>query len=207
MLSMTLGFAFVATLLLLLLGLPLAYWLNTTRFRGIGFLEALVALPAVLPSTVLGFYLFVLWRQGLGLPASFFGLSLGAAIFSLPFAVRPFQAALRAASPEVLAAARLDASPWQVFSLVQLPVALPGIAAGAALAFARSLGVFGVVVMFGVESKPIPNLVASVALVDAVAHGDYAQAHALAAVLMIISFGVIWAVTHWQHRARLTATI
>ncbi len=211
---LTLRLATITTLVLGVLGLPLAHWLNSTRWRLAPFLETLVALPIVLPPTVIGFYLLVAfspqhppgswWRDATGSPLafSFTGLVIASVFYSLPFAVQPFQAALRGVPPELLDAGRaLGASPSRVFLKLHVPLAWRGIAAGLTLAFAHTLGEFGVVLMIG-GSIPGVTRVASIALYDEVQALAYPQAHAFAATLLVLSFALLLAVTLLQRRRR-----
>ena len=211
-LGLTLRLATTTTLVLAVIGLPLAQWLNRTRWRLAPAIETLVALPVVLPPTVIGFYLLVAfspqhppgswWRELTGAPLSFSftGLVIASVIYSLPFAVQPFQAALRGVSPELLEAGRaLGASPWRVFLRLHVPLAWRGIAAGLTLGFAHTLGEFGVVLMIG-GSVPGVTRVASIALYDEVQALNYPQAHAFAATLLVISFVLLLVVTLLQRR-------
>jgi molybdate transport system permease protein len=213
---LSLRLAAITTLVLGGFGLPLAHWLNTTRARLAVVLETLVALPVVLPPTVIGFYVLVAfsphhppgswWRAFTGAPLafSFTGLVIASVFYSLPFAVQPFQAALRSVPAELLDAARaLGASPARVFLRVHVPLAWRGIAAGLTLGFAHTLGEFGVVLMIG-GSIPGVTKVASIALYDEVQKLAYPQAHAFAAVLLAVSFVLLLVVTLLQRRhARL----
>ena len=214
-LALTLRLAALTTLVLGLIGLPLAHWLNTTRNRVAPVIETLVTLPIVLPPTVIGFYLLVAFspNQGFGqwwldtfgtpLAFSFTGLVTASVIYSLPFAVQPFQAALKAVPPELLDAGRaLGATPWRTFMRVHLPLARRGIAAGLTLGFAHTLGEFGVVLMIG-GAIPGQTKVASIALYDEVQKLNYADAHVFAAVLLVLSFVLLLAVTLLQRRARV----
>ncbi|MFM9091180.1 MAG: molybdate ABC transporter permease subunit [Verrucomicrobiota bacterium] len=209
---LTLRLAAITTLVLGLIGLPLAHWLNTTRWRLAPALETLVALPIVLPPTVIGFYLLVAfsplhppgswWRDGTGAPLafSFTGLVIASVIYSLPFAVQPFQAALRAVPRDLLDAGQaLGAGPVRVFLRLHLPLARRGITAGLTLGFAHTLGEFGVVLMIG-GSIPGVTRVASIALYDEVQALDYPQAHVFAAVLLALSFALLLVVTLLQRR-------
>ena len=211
-LGLTLRLATTTTLVLAVIGLPLAQWLNRTRWRLAPAIETLVALPVVLPPTVIGFYLLVAfspqhppgswWRELTGAPLSFSftGLVIASVFYSLPFAVQPFQAALRGVSPELLEAGRaLGASPWRVFLKLHVPLAWRGIAAGLTLGFAHTLGEFGVVLMIG-GSIPGVTRVASIALYDEVQALDYPRAHAFAAVLLVLSFLLLLVVTLLQRR-------
>ncbi|MBI5689111.1 MAG: molybdate ABC transporter permease subunit [Verrucomicrobia bacterium] len=209
---LTLRLAALTTVLLGLLGLPLAHWLNTTRRRVAPAIETLVALPIVLPPTVIGFYLLVAfsprhppgswWREAMGAPLafSFTGLVIASVFYSLPFAVQPFQAALRSVPADLLDAGRaLGASPLRVFLRLHVPLAWRGIAAGLTLGFAHTLGEFGVVLMIG-GSIPGVTKVASIALYDEVQALAYPQAHAFAAALLVLSFALLLAVTLLQRR-------
>ncbi len=211
-LGLTLRLAAITTLCLGLVGLPLAHWLNTTRTRLAPFLETLVALPIVLPPTVIGFYLLVAfsprhppgswWLDATGAPFafSFSGLVVASVIYSLPFAVQPFQAALRAVPRELLdAGTALGARPLRVFLRLHAPLAWRGITAGLTLGFAHTLGEFGVVLMIG-GSIPGVTKVASIALYDEVQALAYPTAHAFAATLLVLSFALLLAVTLLQRR-------
>lgn len=213
-LALTLRLAAITTLLLGVLGLPLAHWLNTTRRRIAPVVETLVTLPVVLPPTVIGFYLLVgfsphhppgsWWQAAFGAPLafSFTGLVIASIFYSLPFAVQPFQAALRGVPPEMLdAGSTLGASPRRVWLRVHLPLAWRGIVAGLTLGFAHTLGEFGVVLMIG-GSVPGVTRVASIALYDEVQKLNYSEAHAFAAVLLVLSFALLLAVTLLQRRQR-----
>ncbi len=213
-LALTLRLAAITTLVLALVGLPLAQWLNTTRWRLAPAIEALVALPVVLPPTVIGFYLLVAfspqhppgswWRDLSGAPLafSFTGLVIASVFYSLPFAVQPFQAALRAVPSELLdAGTALGAGPARVFVRLHIPLAWRGIAAGLTLGFAHTLGEFGVVLMIG-GSIPGVTKVASIALYDEVQALAYPAAHAFAAVLLVLSFCLLLVVTLLQRRRR-----
>lgn len=202
---LTLRLAAITTLVLGLVGLPLAHWLNTTRWRLAPAVETLVALPIVLPPTVIGFYLlmaFSWWRTQTGTPLafSFPGLVIASVFYSLPFAVQPFQAALRGVPHELLDAGRaLGATPLRVFLRLHAPLAWRGITAGLTLGFAHTLGEFGVVMMIG-GSIPGVTRVASIALYDEVQALAYPQAHAFAAVLLGLSFVLLMVVTLLQRR-------
>jgi molybdate transport system permease protein len=195
--------ALVTSVLLLALGLPLAWWLAFTRFRLRFLVEAVVALPIVLPPTVLGFYLLLTLgsRGGLGafwvrmtghtLAFSFEGLVLGSVLYSLPFAVQPFTAALAAVDRRLLAAsASLGASGWRTFWRITFPLALPGIVTGFALSFAHTLGEFGVVLMLG-GNIPGRTQTASIAIYDNVQIMDYAAAGRQSLMLLGMSFTLL----------------
>ena len=203
---LTLRLAATTTVLLLLLGTPLAWWLARTRSPLKGPLGALVALPLVLPPTVLGFYLLValgpggpigeLTRSlGLGvLPFTFAGLVVGSVIYSLPFVVQPLQAAFEALGERPLeVAAMLGAGALDRFFSVAVPLARPGFVAATILGFAHTVGEFGVVLMIG-GNIPGATRVLSVALYDHVEALEYAPAHWLAAGMLAFSFLVLLAV-------------
>ena len=202
-LLLSLKLALVTSLVLLALGLPLAWWLAFTRFRLRFLAEALVALPIVLPPTVLGFYLLVVlgsqgwlgqaWQRMTGhtLAYSFEGLVVGRVIYSLPFAVQPFTAALTGVDQRLLeASASLGAGAWRTFLRVTLPLAMPGILTGVALSFAHTLGEFGVVLMLG-GNIPGKTQTASIAIFDNVQMLDYASAARQSLTLMAISFALL----------------
>lgn len=206
-LGLTIELAAVTTAVLLIVGLPLAHWLNTSTLRIAPVIETLVALPLVLPPTVIGFYLLIgfsgnhppgsWWvaMTGHSLAFTFAGLVVGSVIYSLPFAVQPFQAALRSVPQELLdACAAHGAPPWRVWRRVHLPLASRGIAAGLTLGFAHTLGEFGVVLMIG-GSIPGVTKVASITLYDEVQRLDYREAHGFAALLLAVSFVLILAAT------------
>jgi molybdate transport system permease protein len=211
-LGITLELAGVTTLVLAVLGLPLAHWLNTSRARVAPVVETLVALPIVLPPTVIGFYLLIAFSPqhapgswwvaltGHSLAFTFLGLVVASTIYSLPFAVQPFQVALRSVPKEQLdACAAHGAPPWHVWTRVHLPLASRGIAAGLTLAFAHTLGEFGVVLMIG-GAIPGVTKVASITLYDEVQDLNYPAAHAFAAFLLIISFVLILTATLLRRR-------
>ncbi len=212
-LALTLRLSLTTTLLLLALGIPLAHWLNTSRWRGAALVQTLVALPMVLPPTVIGFYLLVcyapdhlpgsLWLRltGRALSFSFTGLVIGSILYSLPYAVQPFQAALRAVPVTMLeAAVATGAAPWRTFWRVHLPLARRGVLVGATLSFAHTVGEFGVVLMLG-GSIPGETKVASIALYDEVQKFNYPLAHAYAATLLVVSGVLLSAVTFLQRDA------
>jgi molybdate transport system permease protein len=201
-LALTLRLAGVTTLLLVVAGLPLAHWLN--RFHGwpgIG-LEAVLGLPLVLPPTVLGYYLLVafapnqilgtVWHQLFrsSLAFSFPGLVLGSFIYSLPFAVQPFQTALRGVSRSILEAGAMEANRRQVFVFIHLPLAWRGILLGATLAFAHTIGEFGVVLMIG-GNIPGKTRTASIALFDEVQKLNYSEANQYAIALLLVATALL----------------
>lgn len=200
---LTLKLASVTTILLLLIGTPIAWWLARTRSKLKGVLGAIVALPLILPPTVLGFYLllvmgpngpvgqFTAWL-GLGvLPFTFPGLVIASVFYSLPFMVQPLQNAFEAIGDRPLeVAATLRASPWDTFFSVAIPLAKPGFLSGAILAFAHTVGEFGVVLMIG-GNIPDKTRVVSVQIYDHVEALEYAQAHWLAGCMLVFSFLVL----------------
>jgi molybdate transport system permease protein len=207
---LTIRLGFVSTVLLLLIGLPIAQWL--ARGRGSLIVEVLLTLPIVLPPTVIGFYLLIIfaphtflggiWARVMGapLPFSFSGLVIGSVIYSLPFAIQPFRTGLSAVSRELLDVARIGgASPLATFWHVTLPLARNGIAAGMVLSFAHTMGGFGVVLMLG-GSIPGKTKVASILLYDEVQKMNYSAAHAYSATLLVVAFILILAVTLLQRR-------
>ena len=197
---LTVKLASVVTLLLLLIGTPIAWWLANTRSWLKSPVEAVVALPIVLPPSVLGFYLLVAmgphgpvgqFTQALGLgtlPFTFAGLVVASVFYSLPFVVQPLQNAFAAIGPGLLeAAATLRARPWDRFFTVALPLARPGFVTAAVLGFAHTVGEFGVVLMVGGNIQGQTRVV-SVQIYDHVEALEYGQAHELAIVLMGFSF-------------------
>ena len=211
--ALTLRLAFSTTLLLLLLGIPLAHWLNRSVWRGVPVIQTLVGLPIVLPPTVIGFYLLVCfapshwpgswWLHWFGgtLSFSFLGLLIGSMLYSLPYAVQPFQAALKGVSPTLLeAAAATGASPLRTFWRVHLPLARRGVTVGVALSFAHTMGEFGVVLMLG-GNIPGRTRVASIALYNEVENGHYGTAHFYALTLLLISGALLSVVTFLQRHA------
>ena len=202
---LTVKLASVVTVLLLLLGTPIAWWLARTRSRLKGVVGAVVALPLVLPPTVLGFYLLVAMgpngpvgqmTQALGLgllPFTFPGLVIASVFYSLPFVVQPIQNAFEAIGERPLeAAATLRAGPWDAFWSVAVPLARPGFISGAILGFAHTVGEFGVVLMIG-GNIPRETRVVSVQIYDHVEALEYAQAHWLSAGMLLFSFVVLLA--------------
>ena len=204
--------ALVTTGLLLLLGTPLAWWLARTRARIKPVLEAVTALPLVLPPTVLGFYLLLLlspqslvggwWIQLTGetLTFSFTGLVLASMLYSLPFMVQPLQSAFEAVGERPLeAAASLGAAPLQAFFAVAVPLASRGFLTAAVLTFAHTLGEFGVVLMVG-GNIPGRTRVISIEIYEQVETLRYAEAHLLSAILLAISFTVLLVVYSLNRR-------
>jgi molybdate transport system permease protein len=196
----TVQLAGVTTIILLILGTPLAWWLARSQFRLKVLVEAVVALPLVLPPTVLGFYLLIALgphgpvgglMQNLGgqsLAFTFTGLVIGSVFYSLPFVVQPLQAAFGAIGYRPLeVAATLRASPLDRFFTVAVPLARPGFLTAAVLGFAHTVGEFGVVLMIG-GNIPGRTRVLSIAIYDHVESLRFDQAHGLAAVLLVSSF-------------------
>ncbi len=200
---LTAQLAAVTTVLLLVVGTPLAWWLARTRSRLKPFWAALVAMPLVLPPTVIGFYLLLLMgpqgpvgqlTQSLGLgrlPFTFAGLVVASVIYSLPFVVQPLQQAFEAVSERALeAAATLRAGPWDRFVTVALPLARPGFVTASVLGFAHTVGEFGVVLMIG-GNIPDKTRVLSVAIYDHVEATEFGEAHRLAAGMVVFALVVL----------------
>lgn len=200
---LTLKLASATTAILLLLGIPLAWWLARSRHPGSSVVGTLVTLPLVLPPTVLGFYLLVLMGEqgplgrlttalGWGLlPFSFSGLLIASVLYSLPFAVQPLQQAFKAIGERPLeVAATLRASPLDTFFSVVLPLARPGVLTAAVMSFAHTVGEFGVVLMIG-GNIPGTTRVVSVQIFDHVEALEYPQAHWLAGGMLLFSFVVL----------------
>ncbi|MBC9251622.1 molybdenum ABC transporter permease subunit [Pseudomonas alcaligenes] len=201
--GLTLQLAALTTVLLLLFGTPIAWWLARTRSWLKGPIGAVVALPLVLPPTVIGFYLLVTLgphgpigqlTQSLGLgtlPFSFAGLVVGSVFYSLPFVVQPIQNAFAAIGERPLeVAATLRASPWDSFFTVALPLARPGFITAAVLGFAHTIGEFGVVLMIG-GNIPGKTSVVSVQIFNHVEALEYSQAHWLAGGMLLFSFLIL----------------
>jgi molybdate transport system permease protein len=214
-LAITLKLAFVSTLILLLLGTPLAWWLARTRWKFKFVPEAVVALPLVLPPTVLGFYLLLVLGPngpvgglmeaagGRPLAFTFTGLVIGSIIYSMPFVVQPLQDAFNAIGRRPMeVAATLGASPVDRFFTVAVPLARPGFFTAAVLGFAHTIGEFGVVLMIG-GNIPGETRVASIAIYDHVEGLEYAHAHWLSATLLVLSFLMLIAVYGLNRRFRL----
>ncbi|AVU77427.1 molybdate ABC transporter permease subunit [Pseudomonas sp. Fig-3] len=202
---LTLKLASLTTVILLLIGTPIALWLSRTQSWLRGPVGAVVALPLVLPPTVIGFYLLLAlgpngwigqFTQAVGLGTltfSFTGLVIGSVIYSMPFVVQPLQNAFSAIGSRPLeVAATLRAGPWDTFFSVILPLARPGFITAAILGFAHTVGEFGVVLMIG-GNIPEKTRVVSVQIYDHVEALEYAQAHWLAAAMLVFSFLVLLA--------------
>jgi molybdate transport system permease protein len=188
---------------LLVLGLPVAYWITFSRWRWKFLAEAVVALPIVLPPTVLGFYLLVAfgsesamgrwWESLTGhtLAFTFEGLVVGSILYSLPFAVQPFAASFAAVDTRLISAsAVLGASRVRTFSRIILPLSLPGVVTGIALSFAHTVGEFGVVLMIGGNIPGLTRTI-SIDIYDRVQAGEYAAANHTALFLLVFSFVVL----------------
>jgi len=212
--GVTLRLASVTTLVLLIAGAPLAWWLARSRSIWTHLVEPVVALPLVLPPTVLGFYLLVLLGPegpggrliaALGLPTlvfSFPGLVVGSAVYSLPFAIQPLQNAFATLGKRPLdAAATLRAGPMDRFFTVALPMARPGLVTSAVLSFSHTIGEFGVVLMIG-GSIPGKTKVLSIMIYEHVEALEYADAHWLSAGLVLFSLLVLGALYAVNRRFR-----
>ncbi|MBC8381895.1 MAG: molybdate ABC transporter permease subunit [SAR92 clade bacterium] len=199
-LFVTLKLASVSTLVLLIIGTPLAWWLSRSQWRFKYIIEAIIALPLILPPTVLGFYLLISLGPngpigglvdmlgGAPLAFTFTGLVIGSVFYSMPFVVQPLQNAFTAVGQRPLeVAATLRASPLDRFFTIAVPMAKPGFITASVLGFAHTLGEFGVVLMIG-GNIPGSTQVASIAIYDHVEALEYGQAHWLAASLLLFSF-------------------
>lgn len=210
--GLTLRLATTVTLLLLIIGTPIAWWLARTDSWWRGPVGAIVALPLVLPPTVLGFYLLLAMSpsgpvgqltQALGLgtlPFTFWGLVVASLFYSMPFVVQPIHNAMQALGERPLEmAATLRAGPWDRFFTVVVPLARPGFVTAAILGFAHTVGEFGVVLMIG-GNIPGATQVVSVQIYDHVEALEYGQAHGLAAAMMLFSFLVLLGLYGFQSR-------
>jgi molybdate transport system permease protein len=215
-LFLTLKLALVTTIILLVLGTPLAWWLARSQWRFKFLLEALIALPLVLPPTVLGFYLLLTlgprgvvgnMMQALGgeaLAFTFSGLVVGSVIYSLPFVVQPLQDTFHNIGKRPLeVAATLRASPLDRFITVVLPLAKGGFITASMLGFAHTLGEFGIVLMLG-GNIPGETQVLSIAIYSHVESLEYAQAHLLSAGLLLLSFVMMLTVYGLRGRMRVS---
>ena len=216
-LVLSLRLALCVSAILFCLGVPIAYWLSFSNWRGKFLAEALVALPLVLPPTVLGFYMLValgpkgplgrLWQTLLGhtLAFTFTGLILASILYSLPFAVQPLVASFQSIDRKLLdASAMLGAGKLRTFARVILPLSLPGVVTAVVLSFAHTLGEFGVVLMVGGNLPGITRTV-SIDIYDRVQSLEYAEANHMALILLLISFAVLSLVygmnRQWGRRA------
>lgn len=211
-LLLTIRLAAITSVLLLVIGTPIAWWLAHTRSRAKSVVEAVTALPLVLPPTVLGFYLLVflspnstlggLWLSATGttLTFSFLGLIIASAIYSLPFMVQPLQGAFEAVGKAPLeAASTLRAPPMDAFLTVATPMAVRGYLTAIVLTFAHTIGEFGVVLMVG-GNIPGRTKVVSIQIYEHVETINYAAAHSLAAILLVFSFTVLLAIYTFNRR-------
>jgi molybdate transport system permease protein len=200
---LTVRLAVVVSALLIAIGIPIAYWLTYSRWRWRFLVEAVIALPIVLPPTVLGFYVLMAlgsrsplgrwWESLTGhtLAFTFEGLMIGSVLYSLPFAVQPFAASFAAVDSKLLrASASLGQSPMQTFRRVVLPLSKAGLVTGFALSFAHTLGEFGVVLMVGGNIPGVTRTI-SIDIYDQVQAGNYAAANHTALVLLVVSFAVL----------------
>jgi molybdate transport system permease protein len=215
-LVVTLKLATVTTCILLLIGTPLAWWLARTRWRFRFLIEAVIALPLVLPPTVLGFYLLIALgpegpvgrlMQALGGPPlafTFTGLVIGSVFYSMPFVIQPLQNAFSAIGREPMeVAATLRAAPLDRFFSIAVPLARPGFLTAAVLGFAHTLGEFGVVLMIG-GNIPGQTQVVSIAIYDHVESLEYTQAHLLSGGLLLLSFLLLVAIYAFNRRFTVT---
>jgi molybdate transport system permease protein len=211
---LTVRLAGIVTLILLLVGTPIAWWLARSKAWWKGPVGAVVALPLVLPPSVLGFYLLLAMgphgpvgqlTQALGigaLPFTFWGLVVASVFYSLPFMEQPLQTAFEAVGDRPLeVAATLRASPLDAFFTVAVPLALPGFLTASILTFAHTVGEFGVVLMIG-GNLPGVTRVASVQIYDHVEAMEYLQAHRLSAVMLVFSFIVLLALYAWRPKPK-----
>lgn len=205
-LLITLQLAAITTLILLIIGTPLAWWLARSQWRFKFLIETVIALPLVLPPTVLGFYLLIMLGPngpigglsetlgGRPLAFTFTGLVIGSVFYSLPFVVQPLQNVFTAIGDNVMEqAATLRASPMDRFFNVMVPIARPGFLTAAVLGFAHTIGEFGVVLMIG-GNIPGETKVVSIAIYDHVESLEYVQAHILSGGLLLLSFLMLMAV-------------
>jgi len=211
-LLLSLQLAAVTTLILIILGTPLAWWLSRSESRLKPAIQAAVALPIVLPPTVMGFYLLIVlgpygaigrwWVEvtGEALTFSFTGLVIASCFYSLPFAVQPLQSAFDALGKKELEAARtLGASKLDAFFTIAVPLSVPGFVTATILAFAHTLGEFGVVLMVG-GNIPGETRVISIAIYDHVESLDYATAHQMSIVLVVFAFAILFSMFLFNRR-------
>jgi len=216
---LTLQLAFAVSVLLLVVGLPIAYWIAFSSWRWKFLVQAIVALPLVLPPTVLGFYVLVALgpRSPLGrwwisltghtLAFTFSGLVIGSVIYSLPFAVQPFAASFASVDRKLIAAsATLGASSVRTFFRVIAPLSVPGLVTGAALSFAHTMGEFGVVLMVGGNIPGVTRTV-SIDIYDRVQAADYAGANQTALALLILCFVLLMIVYGFHRKASVLNSV
>ncbi|MEM8937226.1 MAG: molybdate ABC transporter permease subunit [Pseudomonadota bacterium] len=212
---LTLRLALATTIILLIIGTPLAWWLATTKSRAKPIVEAATAMPLVLPPTVLGFYMLILfnpdsllggfWVNATGdtLAFSFTGLVIASVVYSLPFMVQPLQSAFETMGKTYMeAAASLRASPLDAFLTVAAPLSLRGFITASILTFAHTVGEFGVVLMVG-GNIPGQTRVISIAIYENVETLNYAQAHFLSVILLAFSFFVLFFVYSTNRQSRV----
>ncbi len=212
-LRLTLTLAIATTSILAIVGMPLAYWLATSRWRWKGMIESIVTLPLVLPPTVLGFYLLVLlspsgwiggtyerWFGGL-IPFSFLGILIGSLLYNLPFAIRPFVAAFAGLNPRLVEASWcLGESRLGTWRRIVLPMCWPGLVSGMLLTFAHTIGEFGVVLMIG-GNVPGVTRTLSIAIYDDVQALDYVSAGRMALSIVVVSW-ILICVAQWLAPSR-----
>jgi molybdate transport system permease protein len=211
---LTIKLAFTVTIILLIIGTPIAIWLAKTKSWLRGPINAIVALPLVLPPTVLGFYLLIAMgpngpvgqlteQLGIGLlPFTFWGLVIGSLFYSLPFVVQPIQNAVEAIGQKPLeAAATLHSKPMDTFFHVILPLAKPGFISATILGFAHTVGEFGIVLMIG-GNIPAETKVVSIQIYDQVEALEYAGAHRLSAIMLGFSFIALLLLYSFQKRGQ-----
>ena len=202
-LALTAKLAITVTWILMLLGVPFAWWLSRTRCRWKGSIEALIALPLFLPPSVLGFYLLLAMGPsgpighlthilGMGyLPFTFGGLVVTSIIYSMPFVVQPLQSTFMGINPRLIEAAEtLGATPWDAFWTIVIPLSRSGLMTAAVLGFAHTVGEFGIVLMIG-GSIPGQTRLASVQIYDHVEAMEYVHAHWLSGIMLLFSFVVL----------------
>ncbi|MFT7617022.1 MAG: molybdate transport system permease protein [Planctomycetota bacterium] len=215
---LTIKLAFVTTLFLVVIGLPLSWWLARSRSRWRVVVEAIVALPLVLPPTVLGFYLLValapsgavgsLWESlgGNRLVFSFSGLVVGSICYSIPFMVQPITSAFRALGDRPFeVAASLGAGPWDRFFRLAIPMSKRAILTGCVLAFAHTMGEFGVVLMIGGNVAGVTDVL-SITIYEHVETQDYAGAHLISGALLLASFVALLVILKFSERKRTPST-
>lgn len=211
----TIQLATVTTVILLLVGAPVAWWLARTQAKGKSVVEALTTLPLVLPPTVLGFYFllffnphaplgsFFVWITGETLTFTFHGLVLASVIYSMPFMIQPLKVAFEQLDQELLETARvLGANTWTTILKVILPSSVRGVVTALVLTFAHTVGEFGVVLMIG-GNIPGKTRVVSIAIYENVETLNYADAHLLAGGLLVFSFITLVFVYSWNRRTQL----
>src|SRR6202161_4848444 len=215
--ELTIELSVTVAAILLVVGLPLAYWIAFSRWRWKFLVEAMVAMPIVLPPTVLGFFVLVAlgsqsplgrWWQSLTghtLAFTFTGLVIGSILYSLAFTLQPFAAACSSVDRKLLvASATLGASPLRTFFRVVVPLSVPGLVTGAVLAFAHTMGEFGVVLMIGGNIPGVTRTV-SIGIYDQVQASNYATANATALLLVLICFAILAIVYGMNRKASLLA--